>query len=88
MEEGTLVPVQFSEWAAPIVVVLKGDKSSIRICEDFKQTVNRVSKLDKYPIPKVKDRFPTLAGGRVFTRVFSRIDSSQASIPGSVDLLW
>ena len=28
VEEGTLVPVQFSEWAA-IVVVLKGDKSQV-----------------------------------------------------------
>ena len=46
VEEGTLVPVQFSEWAAPIVVVLKGDKSSICICGDFTQTVNSVSKLD------------------------------------------
>lgn len=32
------------------------------------------SKLDKYPIPKVKDLFATLAGGRVF----SKIDLSQA----------
>ena len=72
--EGTLAPVQFSDWAAPIVVVLKSDKSSIRICGDFMHTVNPVSKLDKYPIPKVEDLFSTLAGGRLF----SKIDLSQA----------
>ena len=60
--EGTLEPVQFSNWAAPIVVVLKSDKSSIRICGDFKQTLNPLSKLDKCPIPKVEDLFATLLG--------------------------
>ena len=55
VKEGTLEPVQFSEWAAPIVPVLKSDKSSIRICGDFRLTVNPVSKLDRYPIPKVED---------------------------------
>ena len=54
-KEGTLEPVQFSEWAAPIVPVLKSDKSSIRICGDFCLTVNPVSKLDRYPTPKVED---------------------------------
>ena len=74
VDEGTLAPVQFSDWAAPMVVVLKSDKSSIRNCGDFKQTVNPVSKLDKYPIPKVEDLFATLAGGRLF----SKIDLNQA----------
>ena len=60
--KGTLEPVQFSDWAAPIVVVLKSDKLSICICGNFKQTVNPVSKLDKYPIPKFEDLFATLAG--------------------------
>ena len=55
MSEGTLEPVQFSEWAAPIVPVLKKDKQSICICGDFRRTVNPVSKLDRYPIPKVED---------------------------------
>ena len=32
-EEGTVEPVQFSEWAAPIVPILKPD-NSIRICRD------------------------------------------------------
>ena len=55
VSEGTLEPVQFSEWAAPIVPVLKKDKQSIRICGDFRRTVNPVSNLDRYPIPKVED---------------------------------
>jgi len=55
VREGTLEPIQVADWAAPIVPVLKGDKSSVRICGDFRQTINPVSKLDSYPIPKVGD---------------------------------
>ena len=47
-QQGTIEPVQFSEWAAPIVPVVKSD-NSVRICGDYKVTVNRVAKLDKYP---------------------------------------
>ena len=72
--EGTLEPVQFSEWAAPIVPVLKKDKQSIHICGNFRRTVNPVSKLDRYPIPKVEDLFANLSGDRTFTK----IDLSQA----------
>ena len=35
-EEGTIEPVEISEWAAPIVAVLKSDKNSVRFCGDFK----------------------------------------------------
>ena len=55
VKQGILTPVQFSEWAAPIVPVLKSDKKHVRICGDFKQTVNRASHVDKYPIPKIED---------------------------------
>ena len=72
-EEGTLEPVQFSEWAAPIVPILKPDGST-RICGDYKTTVNLVSKLDSYPIPKVEDLLATLGGGDKFTK----LDMSQA----------
>ena len=74
VKEGTLEPVQFSDWATPIVTVVKSDKTSVRICGDFKQTVNPVARLDRYPIPRVDDLFATLAGGRVF----SKIDLSHA----------
>ena len=72
-DEGTIEPVQFSEWAAPIVPILKPDDSSC-ICRDYKTTVNQVSKLDSYPIPKVEDLLATLGGGEKFTK----LDMSQA----------
>ena len=72
--EGIIEPVQFAEWAAPVVPVLKQDKKSLRLCGDFKLTVNKVSKLDKYPIPKIEDLFAQLAGGKSF----SKLDMSQA----------
>ena len=74
VEEGTLEPVEFSEWAAPIVAVLKPDKQNVRMCGDFKQTVNPVAKLDRYPIPRVEDLFTKLAGGKAFMK----LDLSQA----------
>ena len=51
--------MQFSEWAAPIVSILKLD-DSIRIRGNYKSTVNQVSKLDNYPISKVEDLLATL----------------------------
>ena len=79
--QGIIEPVVFSEWAAPIVPVLKADKTSVRICGDFKLTVNRVAKLDRYPIPKVYDLFSNLAGGKYFTK----LDLSQAYLQVCLD---
>ena len=35
-KQGVIEPVKYSEWAAPIVPVLKSDQSSVRICGDYK----------------------------------------------------
>ena len=67
--EAVLEPVEFSEWAAPVVVVLKSDQKSVRICGDFRMTINPISKLDKYPIPKVEDLFASLKKGKTFTKI-------------------
>ena len=71
---GIISPIQFSEWAAPIVPVLKSDKVNVRICGDYSVTVNKASKLESYPIPKLDDLLAALSGGTVYTK----LDMSQA----------
>ena len=78
--EGIIEPRQFADWAAPIVPVLKGDQT-VRICGDFKQTINHASKLDRYPIPRIEDLFAGLAGGTVF----SKLDLSKAYLQIPLD---
>ena len=63
---GVLEKVTFSEWAAPIVCVPKKD-GRVRICGDYKVTINAVLEVDQYPLPRPDDLFATLAGGRQFT---------------------
>ena len=73
LSEGIIEPVQFSDWAAPIVPIVK-ENGRIRICGDYRVTINQLSKLDSYPIPKVDDLFTALAGGKSF----SKLDLSHA----------
>lgn len=72
-DEGTIEPVQFLEWAASILPILKPD-DLIRIRGGGKITVHQASKLDSYPIPKVEDLLATLGGDEKFTK----LDMSQA----------
>ncbi|KAI4895153.1 hypothetical protein NFI96_009265 [Prochilodus magdalenae] len=65
---GIISKVDRSEWAAPIVVVPKADKS-IRICGDYKVTVNQSVVDETYPLPNTEDLFATLAGGTLFTKL-------------------
>ncbi|XP_062501692.1 uncharacterized protein K02A2.6-like [Corticium candelabrum] len=66
--EGIIEPVRFANWAAPIVPILKAD-GSIRICGDYRLTVNQVAETEKYPLPRVEDIFASLAGGQTFTKL-------------------
>ena len=56
------------DWAAPIVPVVKRD-GNIRVCGDYKLTVNAVSKTDPYPLPRIEDIFASLSGGKLFTKL-------------------
>eukprot|EP00731_Ephydatia_muelleri_P012378 Em0006g1272a len=60
VQEGILQPVELSEWAAPIVPVVKPDQS-IRICGDFRLTVNQALETEWYPLPKNEDILASLA---------------------------
>lgn len=68
IKEDIITPVKYSDWAAPVVPLLKPD-GDCRLCGDYKLTVNRVSTLEQYPIPKVEDLLAVLAGGQQFTKL-------------------
>ena len=65
--------MQFSEWATPVVPIIKKD-GSVRLCGDYKVTVNQASKTDTYPLPVIEDMLASLAGGTAF----SKFDLAQA----------
>ncbi|XP_054259349.1 uncharacterized protein K02A2.6-like [Macrosteles quadrilineatus] len=58
--EGIAYPVTSSQWATPIVVIQK--KSGVRLCGDFKVTLNQVIQSEHHPLPQPEDIFATLAG--------------------------
>lgn len=66
LDEKIISPVEFSEWAAPIVPVVKGG-GKIRICGDYKVTINNGVNMDSYPLPQIEDILAKLAGGKRFT---------------------
>ena len=71
--EGILQKVKHSEWAAPVVAIPKGN-GQLRVCGDYKVTVNPVLIVEKYPLPKPEDLMANLAGGLRF----SKLDLTQA----------
>ena len=66
--EGIIQKVDHSDWATPIVAVPKGD-NTVRICGDYKTTVNPQLQVDQYPLPKIQDIFASLAGRQRFTKI-------------------
>ena len=65
---GILTKVDWSEWATPVVSVAKKD-GSVRLCGDFKVSLNSQLKIDHYPLPRVDDVFASLASGQRFTKI-------------------
>ena len=70
---GIVERVDYSDWATPLVPVEKSD-GSVRLCGDYRLTINPDLLVDQYPMPTPEDLFATLAGGTLF----SKIDLSQA----------
>ncbi|UYV83409.1 K02A2.6-like [Cordylochernes scorpioides] len=67
-EQGILTPVEFTRFATPIVPVLKRD-GSIRICGDYRSTVNTIVESDTFPVPAAADLQVNLAGEKVFSKL-------------------
>ena len=59
--------VQFSDYAAPIVPVLKPN-DSIRVCVDFKR-LNQVMETIQYPLPNIDDMLVELEGYDYYSKI-------------------
>ena len=69
-----------SEWATPIVPILKPDKK-VQICGDFKVTINPALDVDRYPLPKLDELLATVSGGKWF----SKLDLTNAYLQLALD---
>ena len=54
-----------SPWASPIVLVQKKD-GGVRFCVDYRR-LNRLTKLNEFPLPRIDDTLDLIAGCRYFT---------------------
>ncbi|XP_041774194.1 uncharacterized protein K02A2.6-like [Anopheles merus] len=77
---GILEPVDFSEWAAPIVAVRKPN-GRVRICADYSTGLNEALEPNHYPLPTPEEIFAQLNG----STVFSIVDLSDAYLQLEVD---
>ncbi|XP_062541355.1 LOW QUALITY PROTEIN: uncharacterized protein K02A2.6-like [Armigeres subalbatus] len=75
-----ITPVDFSQWAAPIVTVRKPN-GKIRICADYSTGLNAALEANNYPLPVPDDIFTKLNG----CKFFSIIDLSDAYLQVEVD---
>lgn len=66
--EGVIYKVERSDYGTPIVPVVKAN-GDIRICGDYKVTINPRLKDFHYPLPRIADLFATLGGGEQYTKL-------------------
>ncbi|XP_047668764.1 uncharacterized protein K02A2.6-like [Tachysurus fulvidraco] len=67
---GILTKIEQSEWATPIVpVIKKGKTGDVRICGDFKVTINPALHAVQYPLPRIEDIFASLSSGEHFSKI-------------------
>ena len=66
-----IIPLRYSKWIANLVVVRKKN-GEIRLCVDFRN-LNKCSKKDNYPLPKMEHLLHRISGASVmlFLDVFS-----------------
>src|SRR5436190_3669317 len=65
MLDNKIIRPSHSPWSSPVVVVGKKDGEK-RLCIDFRK-LNKVTKVDAYPLPRIDDLLDSLGGANWFT---------------------
>ena len=84
---GHIESVEVSEWATPIVPIIKND-TSVRLCGNFKLTVNPQLVINRHPLPTINEIFGKLKGGKKITEIDLTHSYMQVPVdPDSRDML-
>ena len=67
IEQGIVEPVEQSDWATNLVVVVKQDGKSVRLCGNYKNTIIPVMKVPEFLIPRIQDIYDSLSGCEIFS---------------------
>uniref|UniRef100_A0A8R1IV69 Reverse transcriptase n=1 Tax=Caenorhabditis japonica TaxID=281687 RepID=A0A8R1IV69_CAEJA len=68
VDQGVYTATDYSDFAAPVVVVDKKD-GTIRLCGDYSTGLNDALETHQHPLPTAEDIFTTLNGGKYFTQI-------------------
>ena len=66
LDKGFIRP-SVSPWGAPVLFV-KNKDATLRMCIDYWQ-INKVTVINKYPLPRIEDLFDQLKGAGVFSKI-------------------
>lgn len=78
VQENVLTPVEVSDWGTPIVPVPKPD-GTVRLCGDYKVTLNPSIEVVRYPIPRIEHLIAEAQGGEIFSKIDLR--EAYAQVP-------
>ena len=78
-KNGVIKKTDRSCWASPIVVVPKAD-NTVRICGDYKSTINKSVEDEQYVLPTTQDLYTALVGSKVFSKLHLSHAYSQLNV--------
>lgn len=67
-KENVLKELELGNWVTPLVPVMKPD-GTVRLCADYKATVNKFLVDYNHPLPKVDELFVALQGEQFFGKI-------------------
>ena len=65
---GIITKVYESEWATPIVCVLKPN-GALRLCADYSVTLNKSITTVKYPLPSIEEVIGQMGNAKIFSKL-------------------
>lgn len=68
IKQDILEPIDNSDWGTPLVPILKPN-GELRICGDYKVTLNKYLVDFRYPLPRIDEIFASLQGCEIFIKL-------------------